>query len=115
MRDYDKALANLKKLSSMADNMTVTTEPSEKIGSVWEVTKIGDKELYRKLVEIEPTEEEAEAEPSGDYLDPIHYEVGSEVVEGKFYYADDYDLRWQAKQSGVPTDFADTEYFDIVE
>ena len=128
MRDYGKALANLKKLSSIAESMEEATEPSEKIGFVWHVVNIGDKELYRELIpdsdaykgidEGEVTEEDinAEVEPTGDYIDPIPYVDGMEVETGKFYYADnDMEYRWEAIKDGVPSGFDDKEYFDIID
>ena len=50
--------------------------------------------------------------PEGDYTSPILYEPDMSVEEGKFYT--DGDDIWEAKKSGIPSGFDDTEYFDII-
>ena len=53
-------------------------------------------------------------QPAGDYLNPIPYTVGMMVKNGMFYYLEDRDLPNEAIKDGVPDNFMDTEYFDIV-
>lgn len=55
---------------------------------------------------------QADAQPAGDYLNPITYIEGAAVEQGKFY-TDGSDI-WEAIKNGTPTSFADREYFDIV-
>lgn len=82
-----------------------------------EINKVGYKVVDQDngVYTIEKNEE-AEV-PSGDYLNPITYNVGDTVEEGKFYHevgeGKDAELIWEAIKSGTPVDFADTEYFDI--
>lgn len=51
--------------------------------------------------------------PAGDYLNPIAYAPGMAVEQGLFY-TDGSDI-WEARCSGVPADFADRDYFDVIE
>lgn len=50
--------------------------------------------------------------PVGDYLNPITYHVGDKVVSGNFY-TDGEDI-WEAWNTGVPVDFTDKNFFDII-
>lgn len=51
----------------------------------------------------------------GDYLHPIHYEVGMSVEKGKWYFTDDPELPHEAIENGVSEGFYDRGYFDFVE
>lgn len=51
-------------------------------------------------------------EKSGTYLDPIPYIIGMSIIEG-FWYTNGENI-WESRKSGVPKDFADADYFDIV-
>lgn len=83
-----------------------------------EINKVGYK-VVDQGNGVYTVEKDEEAElPTGDYLNPITYNVGDTVEEGKFYHevgeGKDAELIWEAIKSGTPVDFADTEYFDIV-
>lgn len=52
--------------------------------------------------------------PTGDYLNPILFEIGMDVTAGLFYYVDDKDMPAEAKQSGTP-DGWNTVWFDIIQ
>ena len=67
-------------------------------------------ELHKKINEIEKKDND-EME-KGDYLNPIHYTVGSFVKIGLFY-TDGEDI-WEAIKDGVPNNFDDTNFFDII-
>lgn len=49
---------------------------------------------------------------TGEYLDPITYTLGMTVQTG-FWYTDGNDI-WEAINTGIPADFSDTTYFDII-
>ena len=51
-------------------------------------------------------------QPSGDYLNPIPYEVGMTVTVGLFYT--DGDDIWECIKTGAPSGFDDKAYFDII-
>lgn len=60
----------------------------------------------------------ADAQPMGDYLNPIDYVDGMEAEQGKWYRVEDpadseNPFVWECIKSGVPQNGADTEYFDI--
>lgn len=83
-----------------------------------EINKVGYKVVDQGNGVYTVEKDEAAELPSGDYLNPITYNVGDTVEEGKFYHevgeGKDAELIWEAIKSGTPVDFADTEYFDIV-
>lgn len=60
----------------------------------------------------ELVKDETQATPPGDYLNPIAYKDGIEVVKG-LWYTDGNNV-WEAVSSGIPTGFDDAEYFDII-
>lgn len=47
-----------------------------------------------------------------NYLRPITYIVGMTVVNG-LWYTDGENI-WEATQTGIPFDFSDTNYFEII-
>lgn len=49
---------------------------------------------------------------SGTYLNPITYVPGRTVQTG-LWYTDGSDI-WEAIDTGIPADFSDTTYFDII-
>lgn len=49
---------------------------------------------------------------NGSYITPFMYHEGMNVVTGMWYT--DGDNIWEALKNGIPTSFADTEYFDII-
>lgn len=58
-------------------------------------------------------DEETPTENDGtDYLKPITYSVGMTVHTG-LWYTDGDDI-WEAIADGIPTDFTDKDYFDII-
>lgn len=82
-----------------------------------EINKVGYKVVDQGNGVYTVEKDEAAELPSGDYLNPITYNVGDTVEEGKFYHevgeGKDAELIWEAIKSGTPADFTDTEYFDI--
>ena len=56
--------------------------------------------------------DESEQTTSGDYLNPIPYTLNMEVQENLWYT--DGDNIWECIKSGMPDDFNDKEYFDII-
>lgn len=50
---------------------------------------------------------------SGTYIDPITYVIGMTVTNG-LWYTDGNDI-WECIADGMPTDFNDKEYFDIID
>lgn len=61
---------------------------------------------------VEVIKKEDSEMPTGDYLNPIRYITGMTVETGKFYT--DGDDIWEAWNTGVPNDFSDERYFDII-
>lgn len=54
----------------------------------------------------------SEISGDGSYLNPITYAEGMEVEAGMWYtYGDNI---WEAIQNGIPVDFNDNNYFDII-
>lgn len=51
-------------------------------------------------------------EADGTYLNPFEYTDGMEVVAG-MWYAKDGDV-WEAIKDGAPSEWADTEYFEVI-
>lgn len=47
---------------------------------------------------------------AGDYTNPIKYESGMSVEQGKWYYLNDKDLPREAIKSGKPSGFEDGAY-----
>lgn len=47
-----------------------------------------------------------------DYLRPITYMIDMGVIAGLWYT--DGENTWEAISTGVPADFADKEYFDVL-
>lgn len=47
-----------------------------------------------------------------DYLRPITYTIGLKIMAG-LWYTDGGDI-WEAIKTGIPADFNDMEYFDII-
>lgn len=97
----------------LKDSMTVDTKPADKVGfrTVPILTGTTISWTFEKLPD-EPTEDQPSAS-GDDYLDPITYVEGMEVVLGKWYT--DGEDTWEAIASGVPTSFADTAFFDIIQ
>lgn len=50
--------------------------------------------------------------PAGNYVNPILFYDGMEIISGLFY-TDGEDI-WEAIQSGVPNGFGDVEFFDVI-
>lgn len=82
---------------------------AKKVG--YRIESVGKTESGSEIFEYEKTDEGAN---SGDYLNPIQYIKGDEAEKGKFYWYTDYDIRQECLKSGIPTNFADTEYFDVI-
>lgn len=62
---------------------------------------------------IEVVKDETQVENDGtDYLKPISFEAGMTVKTG-LWYTDGENI-WEAISDGVPVDFNDTDYFDII-
>lgn len=68
------------------------------------------KKISDSVIEVE--KKDASEMEKGDFLNPLLYSVGMSVEIGK-WYTDGEDL-WEAIQSGVPANFEDTQYFDII-
>lgn len=61
---------------------------------------------------FELVKDEESTQAVGDYLNPIMYEKGMECNIGSFY-TDGEDI-WECILTGIPEDFSDTKYFDII-
>lgn len=78
----------------------------EKVGELtYTLKRISD-----SVIEIEK-KDDSDME-KGDYLNPIIYSVGMFVKIGLWYT--DGDNIWEALKDGVPRNFEDREYFDII-
>lgn len=71
--------------------------------SGYEVKKIDDR-TYEVVKKVTVTE--------GDYLNPIFFVLGMTVEVGK-WYTDGSDI-WEALKTGVPAEWEDPEYFDVI-
>lgn len=92
------------------NSISVDSRPAEKEGFKL-VPKFNGTSIYWEFEkEEEPTPEEDVTQ--GTYLNPIQYVNGMEIKITKWYT--DGDNIWEAIQSGIPTGFDDTEYFDII-
>lgn len=87
---------------------TEIISPSDKIGFDWKVYYIGTIEYMREYIESATPP----VNDGTDYLKPITYTAGMEVTTG-LWYTDGADT-WECIQSGIPADFTDTAYFDII-
>lgn len=61
---------------------------------------------------FELVKDEESTQAVGDYLNPIPYEKGMECNIGSFYTDGEYI--WECILTGIPEDFSDTKYFDII-
>lgn len=104
-----EVIAREHKIAEAIGDLEVKKEvvPGDKKGFDFLITYVNNVEVKREYVKNEEYQE-----PDGDYLNPIPFQDGIEVVSGKFY-TDSEDI-WEAIKDGHPSSFADTEYFDIV-
>lgn len=97
-------------LTLVANAITVTYEPSDKIGQKWEVKKIGDTLLSKTYV---VDESYVATDEDGTYLKPYTYTDGMAIEEGMWYkFAD--DNIWDAKITSDTSEYS-AEYFNIIE
>lgn len=61
---------------------------------------------------IEFVKDESAEIPKGEYTNPIPYAKGMECQLGLFY-TDGSDI-WECILTGIPEDFTDSKYFDII-
>lgn len=106
IRSIERINATVAKMEELEQAITTTTEPSDKAGFNFIVTRLGDAEIRREYVEDTDF-----VMPTGDYLNPIRWVEGMTVEQGKFYWYEDKDLPLEALKSGTPTKWAD-EYFE---
>lgn len=92
------------------DSVVVNSRPAKKNGYELKPVLNGTN-ISWEFVKIDGAAEE-DNEASGDYLNPIPYVPGMTVVVGK-WYTDGEDI-WECLANGIPVDFSDRNYFDII-
>lgn len=94
------------RIASIAENLE---EIAHKSGYV--LVHSGTTEAGSELYEYNKSSDENQR---GDYTNPIQYVKGDEIEKGKFYWYSDFDIRQEALKDGIPKDFYDAEYFDVI-
>lgn len=96
----------------IVNSITIGPKPrgSEKVGYTLK-PKFDGTAIYWDFEENENTFEE-QVEALGTYLSPYRYIQGMAVKA--FYWYTDGDNVWEALKAGIPNDFNDREYFDII-
>lgn len=112
VKELESAVDSIKPISETMEKLVSVTETaSDKTGYNWKITSIGSVEVLKEYIK---NDEEDEHDGS-DYTKPAYYVEGSSVEKGKWYCQEsDTDLRYECIKSGTPSNFFDTEYFDIV-
>jgi hypothetical protein len=86
------------------------TKPAEKVGYILQKKVVPTK--YMIIWDFVEDPNYDPNVPDGTYLKPYPYSVGDYVEQGMFYYNGEHT--WEAIKSGVPANFEDTNYFEIL-
>ena len=95
-------------LNEILESITVGIKPVAKQGYHL-VPALQGTSIVWEFVADDPS---ATPTATGTYLDPIAYTAGDAVTLG-LWYTDGNDI-WEAIQTGIPVDFTDVNYFDII-
>lgn len=94
--------------ASIEKTFTETVIPSDKLGQLWKVTRLGDVEIMREYVPDPGYDPDA---PDGTFIKPYAFAPGMTVELGKFY-TDGEDI-WECVQAGVADAFT-APWFDVI-
>lgn len=108
--DWDAELTKEMMVEEILDSIVVNEKPAAKEGFILKPVLSGNHIVWE--FEAEPAPVPEEDVTLGTYLNPIHYVSGMEVKITK-WYTDGEDI-WECIQSGIPTGFDDTNYFEII-
>lgn len=113
VKELENTVDSIKPISETMEKLVSVTEiASDKTGYNWKITSIGNVEVLKEYIKNDESEDEHDG---SDYTKPAYYVEGSSVEKGKWYCQEsDTDLRYECIKSGTPSNFFDTEYFDIV-
>lgn len=91
------------------EGFDVMPKPASRPGYMWEPIYSAEDSAIGWQEVVDPNYVPSH---EGTYIDPIIYTEGMSVVTGLFY-TDGEDI-WEAIKDGIPANFSDAEYFDII-